>query len=89
MQFFLCQTLSVALARPPQVLTPALTMAVCAVFGLERLTAPLLTSVTLITLGTGVATAVEVWPSPLFLFPRFPALHILSAQNATLISCQP
>ncbi len=39
-------------------------MAVCAIFGLERLTAPLLTAVTLITLGTGVATAVEVGPLP-------------------------
>ena len=43
-----------------QVLTPAITLAICAMFGLERLTASLLTSIFLITAGTGAATAVEV-----------------------------
>lgn len=43
-----------------QVLTPAVTLALCAACGLERLSWPLLTSVVLITMGTGVATAVEV-----------------------------
>lgn len=51
-----------------QVLTPAVTLAICATFKLERLTGPLLVSILMITLGTGVATAVEVgvagfaWP---------------------------
>jgi hypothetical protein len=43
-----------------QVLTPAVTLALCAMCGLEKLTAPLLLSIFMITLGTGVATAVEV-----------------------------
>jgi hypothetical protein len=59
----------------PQVLTPAVTLAICATFGLERLTGSLFVSILMITLGTGVATAVEVgvagfaWPGFLsFLF---------------------
>jgi len=43
-----------------QVLTPAITLAICALLGLERLTASLLISIFLITAGTGAATAVEV-----------------------------
>lgn len=45
-----------------------MTLAICATFKLERLTGPLLVSILMITLGTGVATAVEVgvvgfaWP---------------------------
>jgi hypothetical protein len=62
-----------------QVLTPALTMAVCTLFGLERVTAPLLAAVTMITLGTGVATAVEA-RSPLL--PRACRAHLCSATDA-------
>ena len=43
-----------------QVLTPAITLAICAIFGLERLTGTLLASIFMITAGTGAATAVEV-----------------------------
>ena len=43
-----------------QVLTPAITLAICAAFGLERLTVTLLVSIVMITAGTGAATAVEV-----------------------------
>ena len=43
-----------------QVLTPAVTLAICAAFGLERLTVTLLVSIFMITAGTGAATAVEV-----------------------------
>lgn len=45
-----------------------MTLTICATFKLERLTGPLLVSILMITLGTGVATAVEVgvagfaWP---------------------------
>ena len=41
-------------------LTPAITLAICATFGLERLTPSLLASIFMITAGTGAATAVEV-----------------------------
>ena len=43
-----------------QVLTPAATLAICAMFGLEKLTSSLLISIFMITAGTGAATAVEV-----------------------------
>ncbi len=43
-----------------QVLTPAITLAICATFGLEALTPSLLASIFMITAGTGAATAVEV-----------------------------
>ena len=43
-----------------QVLTPAVTLAICAAFGLERLTVTLLVSIVMITAGTGAATVVEV-----------------------------
>ena len=43
-----------------QVLTPAITLAICALLKLERLTASLLISIVMITAGTGAATAVEV-----------------------------
>lgn len=43
-----------------QVLTPAVTLAICAIFGLEKLTGVLLVSIFMITAGTGAATAVEV-----------------------------
>ena len=43
-----------------QVLTPAVTLAICAMFGLEQLTSSLLISIFMITAGTGAATAVEV-----------------------------
>ncbi|EIE19444.1 hypothetical protein COCSUDRAFT_67899 [Coccomyxa subellipsoidea C-169] len=61
-------SLSVAFIQILKVLTPAVTLAICATFGLERLTGSLLVSILMITLGTGVATAVEVgvagfaWP---------------------------
>ena len=37
----------------PQVMTPAMTLSVCYVAGLERLTSPLVVSVAAISLGTG------------------------------------
>ena len=43
-----------------QVLTPAITLAICATSGLEALTPSLLASIFMITAGTGAATAVEV-----------------------------
>lgn len=61
-------SLSVAFIQILKVLTPAVTLAICATFKLERLTGSLLLSILMITLGTGVATAVEVgvvgfaWP---------------------------
>ena len=42
-----------------QVLTPAVTLAVCGVLRMERITLPLLGSVVLITAGTGLATVLE------------------------------
>ena len=48
------------LSSAMQVLTPAVTLAICAMFGLEKLTSTLLISIFMITAGTGAATAVEV-----------------------------
>ena len=48
------------LSSAMQVLTPAVTLAICALFGLEKLTSSLLISIFMITAGTGAATAVEV-----------------------------
>ena len=51
---------SAVVSSAMQVLTPAVTLAICAMFGLERLTSSLLISIFMITAGTGAATAVEV-----------------------------
>ncbi|KAK9829753.1 hypothetical protein WJX72_007680 [[Myrmecia] bisecta] len=80
-------SLSVAFIQILKVLTPAITLSVCLVFGLERLTWPLFLSVSLITVGTGIATVVETgvpgfsWSG----FTSFVASAFLEAIRVVLI----
>ncbi|KAK9810681.1 hypothetical protein WJX73_010368 [Symbiochloris irregularis] len=68
-------SLSLAFIQILKVLTPAVTMALCVVLGLERLSLPLAGSVALITGGTGLATMLESSTSH-FSWPGFLAFSL-------------